>query len=387
MENIIEFPDKNVIEEEASRWIIKFEGDEPPTRQDVEELKAWMSQSSTHREVLERFASNWNDMDLLAELLIPIEQDHKTSTFGLKSLMLWVFAPIMLIGRIVSGLTRPAMAVSIVFILGVVFSSWMVLYQRGPADNIYVTSVGEQLNHTLEDGSVLSLNTDSRVEVNYSGNKRKIVLHKGEAHFKVSPDPQRPFEVYAGKRMVRAVGTAFAVYLDHDQVKVTVTEGKVDLAVVKLNVTRKQYVESNRKDLSSKNEVLSEAGQVKETPTSATTEVLGSLVAGQSIVIPDNPTGVMDEVTNHEHQELVRRLSWIEGQLVFAGESLEEVVREVSRYTDLYIEVADPALKSMRIGGQFQVGETEALFDVLESSFGVQISRLSQRHVQIHAKN
>lgn len=389
MDNIIEFPDKNVIEDEASRWIIKFEGDEPPTRQDIEALKAWMSQSPTHREVLKRFASNWNDMDLLAELVIPVEQAQKPKGISLKNLVLWDFAPIVLLvrlARLMTDLTRPAIALSLVFVLSVSLSSWLILHQRNLAENIYVTSVGEQSNRTLDDGSVVSLNTDSKVEVIYSDQKRKIILHKGEAHFKVSPDPQRPFEVYAGKRMIRAVGTAFTVYLDHDQVKVTVTEGKVDLAVVMPSITKKRVVESSGKDTLSNGEKPTREQQAKDTP-SAAPEVLGSLVAGQSIVVPDSSRKVMDDVINHEHQELARRLSWIAGQLVFAGESLDEVVREVSRYTDLNIEVADPELKSMRIGGQFQVGETEALFDVLETSFGLQISRLSDRHVQIRARN
>ena len=47
------------------------------------------------------------------------------------------------------------------------------------------------------------------------------------------PIKHDPFEVYAGNRLVRAVGTAFSVRLDKDRVRVVVSEGIVDLAVVK----------------------------------------------------------------------------------------------------------------------------------------------------------
>ena len=83
---------------------------------------------------------------------------------------------------------------------------------------------------------------------------------------------------------------------------------------------------------------------------------------------------------------MTRFLSWKEGKLVFAGESLEEVVQEVTRHTQIKIDVIDPQLKSMRIGGQFQVGETDTLFYVLESGFGISVKKLNDHHVQLHVK-
>jgi transmembrane sensor len=71
---------------------------------------------------------------------------------------------------------------------------------------------------------------------------------------------------------------------------------------------------------------------------------------------------------------------------VFAGESLEEVINEITRHTPVQIDVLDPKLKSMRIGGQFQVGETETLFYVLESGFGISVNKLNEYHVQLSVK-
>lgn len=389
MENIIEFPDHRVIEEEASRWIVKFEGDEPPTKQDIKELNAWIKQSPAHRETLVQLASNWNNMDLLAGLAIPQERASGSKVMGVNKFFSWLFAPIMLsmamISRLVRGMKAsplPFAAALGVLVLSTAFSSWLIVYQ--PKENIYLTSIGEQANHTLADGSVLTLNTDSRVEVVYSDNRRRLNLFKGEAHFDVRPDEHRPFEVYVGTRMVRAVGTAFSVYRDHDKVRVTVTEGKVDLAVIQQNTLARL---SNEQPPASRNDVQisKQRSTTKMAQEGLVTEVLGSLGAGQSIEIPEDVNGLMNQVVNHEHDDLLRRLSWIEGQLVFSGEPLGEVVKEVSRYTSLTIEVVDPRLSNMRIGGQFQVGKTEALFDVLESSFGVIVSRVDEHHVQLRA--
>ena len=64
---------------------------------------------------------------------------------------------------------------------------------------------------------------------------------------------------------------------------------------------------------------------------------------------------------------------------------LESVVREVSRYTSIEIELVDARLKTLLIGGQFQIGETDALLDVLQTGFGLKVSRISESHVQILA--
>ena len=97
-------------------------------------------------------------------------------------------------------------------------------------NGIYETRIGEQNSITLVDGSVIQLNTDSHIQVNYEKNQRSIVLMAGEAHFEVAKDPSRPFVVKAGDGMVRAVGTAFTVRINPEALKVIVTEGKVALA-------------------------------------------------------------------------------------------------------------------------------------------------------------
>ena len=59
------------------------------------------------------------------------------------------------------------------------------------------------------------------------------------------------------------------------------------------------------------------------------------------------------------------------------------VVKEVERYTHLRIDISEKVLGDIRIGGQFHLGETEALFDVLERGFGLKVSRIDDSHVVI----
>ncbi len=67
----------------------------------------------------------------------------------------------------------------------------------------------------LSDGSVVTLNADSRIDVHMDQHQRNILL-RGEAIFKVAHDESRPFFVHAEHTTVRAVGTQFNVYARPD---------------------------------------------------------------------------------------------------------------------------------------------------------------------------
>ena len=79
--------------------------------------------------------------------------------------------------------------------------------------------------------------------------------------------------------------------------------------------------------------------------------------ARQAAVIAENGPAIRDLDT----RELERLLSWSEGVLTFEGEPLADVVREVARYTDVRIEIIDPELSELKIGGRFAIGDIDGL--------------------------
>lgn len=382
MAKITPFPNTALIEEQASQWIVKFESDEKPSATDIQALNDWLEQSPQHRGILLKFAHNWNDMDVMASLMIPLGQAEKPER---RAYDFWSLAPLLLINRLIQWLfkpfrifSKPWLGLPSAALLVIVFITFSHLNNVDEIpNNIYTTNIGEYSTNTLNDGSVLWLNSNSKVEVIYTTEKRIIKLLAGEAHFKVASQANRPFEVYVGHRMVKAVGTEFSVYRLKDKIEVIVTEGRVDLAVVDSTLLIAPD------DMSSASIV--KIDDQENLNTNAIT-VLGSLTAGQSIAIPVSSQQEALPIEDLEPGDLARKLSWLDGRLVFAGESLEEVVAEVSRHTPIVIEVADPKLKKLRIGGQFKAGETDALFDVLESGFGIEINRISEGHVQLNAK-
>jgi transmembrane sensor len=382
MDNITLFPSSTVLEEEACQWIVKFESDNEPSIQDIQQLNAWLSKSPVHKETLLRLSKTWCNMDIMSGLMVPLGYSLKPKRSKLKSYILrrlpFITGIIRVFNKETMTLFRPLIlpALIVIMTLNLTFF-WPNLMPKLP-NNMYTTSIGEHSTHTLEDDSVLTLNSNSQVEVYYTLSKRVINLLRGEAHFDVVSDPNRPFEVYAGNRMIKAVGTAFSVYRLENNIEVLVTEGKVDLAIIESTLLVKPKIFS--KDKIDFNQKLS-PDSIENTAT-----VIASLKAGQSISIPISSYSLDTPVVEYAQGDLVRKLSWLDGRLVFAGESLQEVVAEVSRHTPLIIEVMDPELKKLRIGGQFQAGETDALFDVLESGFGVEITHINKGHVQLNAK-
>ena len=385
MSNVTEFPRKAIIEEEACLWIVKFEGDNEPSKHDIEQFNDWLAKSPLHRKTLLDLSHTWNDMDLMSGLMIPLGQSAKPKRGKLE---IMAIVPLLMVAvvykwfaNIAVQLLRPVVALpTIALIMTISLSFWLFDQQSGPTNNVYVTTIGNHSTHTLQDGSVLWLNSNSQVEVNYTNAKRIITLVKGEAHFNVEHDANRPFEVYAGRRIVKAIGTAFSVYRSNDKLEVMVSQGRVELAIVEPAMEQHEEASSFKvinQDKTKTSTNLKAYGKMT---------VIASLQKGQSVSLSSTANTLHTPVVEHAVGELARKLSWLEGTLVFAGESLDEVVAEVSRHTSVVIEVADPNLRKLRIGGQFKAGETEALFDVLESGFGVKITRISKNRVRIDAK-
>jgi transmembrane sensor len=85
--------------------------------------------------------------------------------------------------------------------------------------------------------------------------------------------------------------------------------------------------------------------------------------------------------------ELGRKLAWRQGQLIYSGQPLAEVLADIGRYSDIQIELADPALGNLPVGGSFSVNQTDAIVAALENNFGVHAQWIDARHVRLTSVN
>ena len=79
------------------------------------------------------------------------------------------------------------------------------------------------------------------------------------------------------------------------------------------------------------------------------------------------------EVDRHEvtQQEIERHLAWTNGQLIFENATLAETVSEFNRYNRRKLQISDPDIAQVRIGGAFRSTNLDDLIVELNSLFGI----------------
>ena len=208
----------------------------------------------------------------------------------------------------------------------------------------FATGHGEQLTRRLADNSVLHLNTDSAVTVQYGSTERLITLTSGEASFEVVHAAARGFRVFAGSAQVMAVGTRFDVRLEPDATVVTVIEGRVAVGSSWMSEMRS----TNSNKLEPTRFVELGADQQLRLTTGEWPPVLVAVDSQQAT-------------------------AWLHRQISFDHETLERVAAEYNRYAPKPIKIATPALRTLRISGVFATDDPEEFIAFLRSLKGVQV--------------
>ena len=347
------------IEQQAADWLLRLDTDQGPSQAELKRLRAWVERSPAHREQFKRLTQYWHCTNLPADLSFsPANSSESEAT---KATSVSAFQRLFSSGWRGTAILVTALSLTAALAMGLLMDNSSGISGNG----IYETRTGEQNSITLVDGSVIQLNTGSRIHVNFVDNQRTVSLMAGEVHFEVAKDTTRPFIVKAREGLVRAVGTAFTVRLQPQALKVVVAEGKVALAT----------------SLDKPNSDNNTAETVKRAVDR------GYLVEGQTVdFVPEADKGLGNEIQQLKQDDLDQQLAWRRGMLLFAGEPLSEVIAEVNRYTSIDIKIIDAQIADIRIGGHFKVDETDAMLQALEMSFGIQVTRPSDNTVHLALK-
>jgi len=226
--------DGDGIHAQAARWVARLAADDV-SASDRAEFQEWLARSPEHLRAYGAAQQTWSDLDALAGLA---SADGQVLPDALRGEVERCGA---MVNTTVAGPWRPAgvrraALLAAGLILAALGGMWMSQARRQPVPGIQAvaselrTRIGERLQTMLADGSVVWLNTDTELQVAFSASRRSVHLARGEAYFDVAKDPSRPFVVSVGDRTITAVGTAFNVYRRGDETRVTVLEGKVEVA-------------------------------------------------------------------------------------------------------------------------------------------------------------
>jgi transmembrane sensor len=311
-------PSSDKISQAAAGWLVRR--DRGLSAAEQEAFEQWLAADPRHRPALERSSQAWQRLDLLST---EREFGDERAAAHRPRLRLW---PIAL-----------AMAAS----LAVVGMGWRWLVPR------------EVPSHPpravlLADGTFVRLNENSEFAEKFTSSVRQVVLVRGEAHFRVRKDPNRPFVVCAGPTEVVAVGTVFDVDLQPGQTEVVVTEGKVRVAS---DLPGPSLVPGPTEG------VLVQAGQQAK--------------VGHKPFFSPRPVAV----SASDPQNLARVLAWADPLTTLTDTTLGDLAADFQRRLGYRLVLASPELASLRIGGRFHLDDVDDFVRLLAENFGLDVQK------------
>jgi transmembrane sensor len=323
------------IETQAIQWLVRLDKGWSPEL--AAEHEAWMARSTRHKVVYAKHQLAWKRMDLLRRAR-PLEHLGRAADPDLlKPRAAWFGLSAVVTALAGAGwMPKAAVAVAAVALISVV----AVVALRPVSDAQYVTQIGQQHSVQLEDGTKLTLNTNSKVRVRFNADHRRIFLDRGEVMLAVAHDASRPLEVIAGDVTSRAVGTKFSVRVHEDDARVEtlVTEGRV-------LVLRQSHLLG-----------------IPLEPQAVTR----TLDAGERVVVGRRGA----EVSRVTARQVDRQLMWMTGRIELEGDLLTDVIREINRYNGRKLIILDPAISNTAIGGAFSTSNADAYAQDLIRYFG-----------------
>lgn len=210
------------------------------------------------------------------------------------------------------------------------------------------TGVGEQRSLSLDDGTVVVLNTDTAIDIRFDAERRDIVLRRGEILVTTGHDDplvrqgiHRPFRVRTSFGTMRALGTRFAVRLDERLARVAVQDGAVALH-----------------DEFAQPQAVATAGTHWEMTQGSSAEQAASALS------PD---------------------SWADGLLSGSHMRLGDVLSELGRYRHGRID-CDPAVANLTISGAYRIDDTDRTLRFLEKALPIQVSYITRYWVRVGPK-
>ncbi|WP_415755576.1 FecR domain-containing protein [Pseudomonas leptonychotis] len=294
--------------EEAAEWLIRF-GENDLSDNERAELECWRASSPEHHRA-------WARAQLLQSKLSGLPPSLAMSALDRPN-----------------NPERRAVVSKLAMILAALPAGWgswkLVEAQQWSAD--YRTVVGQRRELTLDDGSQITLNTDTAIDVLFDTNQRLINLREGEILVQTAPDvaPQsRPFLVSTHQGRLQALGTRFTVRETQTRTHVAVLEGAV-------RVQLPHGIGATQLDVN--------AGQ----STDFTSQTFGHL----------NPAD--DSVS-----------AWSRGMLLADNLRLADLAVELTRYRKGFVR-CDPAIADLRISGAFPISNTQRTLNMLIQTYPV----------------
>lgn len=331
----------------ARDWVVLLTSGEP-TAEDMRRFERWLAQSATHRAAFDKEYRFWQRLGGLEAAAGPHTWDDEIGREGTGDTPMPGVGQTQRAGFGVSPARRRSgrrliaagSLAAACLALFVFFGDWLSTALL--AD--HRTAEGEQATATLPDGSLVHLNTDSALTVDYSGAERRVALLRGEVLFEVSSDPDRPFRVTAADGVIEAVGTAFVVRRGADAASIAVTEGKVSVT---------SPAKGPAEGVAEGTTVLAAQGQRTRYRSGG----------------PPRPAEAFDPATV---------AVWRQGLIVIDDLPLDRALAELDRYRPGRIVLMPGVTDYRSVSGAFDVAKVDAAIAGIAATHGLSVTELTR---------
>jgi transmembrane sensor len=365
------------ITQEASGWVVLID-ERPLTSQERGEFASWIRLSPVHiREFLlvhsilssveDSQCALPDDISKLAQDVVVEAADYRRKTRFFDTS----------VNTLTNRFRHPGFslgtAASIVALLFVLLSSSLhrtasVSEQIVLTPAVVSTQIGEVEVLRLSDGSVIHLNTDTRLEYLVNESVRRVELIEGEAFFEVAADPTRPFIILANNTIVHVVGTAFNIRSLSGKTSIEVSEGIVTASIISIaKAANNHWMLDKTVDL----------------PTSISSQYLKQ---GEKAVT--DTRNMKFSVSEFDYKLAA---AWRSNKLIFDNKSIAEIITEYNRYNDVQLKIIEPELLERRLSGVFDARDPESFvaylrltsnISVVRKSSEIRVETMMQRSIQ-----
>ncbi|MGY2188713.1 fec operon regulator FecR [compost metagenome] len=319
-------PRLDPVSEQAIDWMVRLRAG-TPTAAMQERFNAWLAMDPAHAQawarLQERLGGSFNTVRALDRRL-PGQSEHA------RQILLQPQASRRDALRVIAG-------------LGLLGGGLWIGARSPLGDSLLAdlhTGRGQRENFNLADGSRLSLNADSAVDLHFDDQQRLVILRRGELIIQVTPDPRRPLRVRTAQGEARALGTRFLVSQEQDASRVVVLEHSVEA----------RLFDGTQRVLQEGESALLYARHIEP-------------VSG-----------------DQQH-----RADWLSGRLNVLDEPLENVVQALRPYSRGFVRVS-PEVRDLRVQGVFPLNDPARTFAALAETLPIRVDHYSPWLTLIRAK-
>ena len=308
---------EDMIRQAAARWYVRMR-EVAPDSPERTTFEVWLLSDRRHQAAYQTIEATMDDFSSTARL-------KELSNALSQKLYFEQTARRKKISKLGSGLAVMLVCVG----LGLLGRTQYVQWQAAPlSSEMQTTAVAQMLKRTLEDGSVVTANANSAMEIVFYRHQRLVKLSRGEAIFEVTKDPERPFVVETPQARVTVLGTRFAVNQLSKKVRISVDHGRV--------------------------QVLRKDGY------------------GQTLILGNGEVAEIEHDAPHKvNRNAADSFSFTSGRIIFDRADMFEVADTLSRYRNPTVKAVFFGDQTPKVNAVLKVSEVESFIQTLPQSVPV----------------